>query len=94
MGRMKQGLGNAVSLKVCDYRRDLKRLTLASEYFGGGFPRDVWVRSHKTGQMVHFVSMPRDHPRFSEDCWDGEEAHYVPSPPIETVEELVVYHAY
>lgn len=87
-------MNNVIGLEVCDYRKSIKRLSLASEYFGGAFPRELWVRSHKTGQLVYFVPMPADHTRFDEDQWDGEEAHYVPSPPHNNVEELVIYHAY
>lgn len=81
-----------ISLQVCKYIKERKQIIVSTRYFGDGYPKWLYVRSHKTREMIRFVTMPQEHPRYDHDGWDGEEAHYVPEHQIDTVDELIIAH--
>lgn len=82
----------SVSLERCEYHRDQKRLSLASEYFG--MPHRFEVVSHKTGKVVTFVPVTESDPLFDQDQWDGEQQIYRPVTDIPNVDHLVIYNQY
>ena len=81
-----------VSLDRCEYIKGQKQLRLASEYFG--MPERFEVVSHLTNRIVEFMTVPRGHPLYDEDGWDGEMCVYQPVDHLKNVESLVIYHAY
>jgi hypothetical protein len=79
-------------LTSCEYRKEMKCLTLASEYFG--MPSKFELVSNHTGKRVIFTTVMPGDPLFSEDHWDGEQQIYRPSEALPNVEYLVIYHQY
>lgn len=82
----------AIPLKLCEYNKATKTLLLASEYWGGGFPNEVDIKSHHTGKTVHFVRVDEHSPFWDQDGWDGEQMVYVPTEPVPNVVKMAVYH--
>lgn len=78
-----------VSLELCEYNRDQKRLSLPSEYFG--MPLRFRVVSHKTGKSVTFAPVTENDPLFDQDQWDGVQQIYRPVDKLPNVEYLVIY---
>lgn len=83
-----------VSLKYCSYDKNRKTLTLASEFFGGRFPSQFFVRSHHTGKDVRFTTVGPEDKLFDQDQWDGEMQIYRPVGNVTNVDYLVVRHEY
>jgi hypothetical protein len=80
-----------VPLKMCEWNRVLKKLTLASEFCG--MPSELIVDS-PSGASIKFRPIGEDHPQFDQDQWDGEQMIYEPAVPIPNVEVLVIYNQY
>lgn len=80
-----------VPLKHCEWNRSTNFLTLASEFFGGSFPKEVTVESHHTGVQATFLPVQPGDPKFDEDQWDGEMMLYKSTSGIRTP-YLAVYH--
>lgn len=81
-----------ISLEYCEYDKKRKVLKLASEYYG--MPRSIFIRSHKTGKDVRFVSVGPEDKLFSPDQWDGEQQVYRPVGDVPSVDHLVIYNAW
>jgi hypothetical protein len=81
-----------VPLSLCEYNKDTKVLKLASEYFG--MPGEFFVRSEKTGKEVRFKCVDQHDILFNQDQWDGEQQVYRPIGNIDTVDHMVIYHAW
>ena len=64
-----------ISTADCDYNK--KTGTLVKPH-NAGFPREVFVESHRTQRVVRFVPIPMSHPMYDQDGWDGEQAVYQP----------------
>ena len=79
-----------VDLKLCEYHKDRKVLTLASEYFG--MPLTFFVRSHHTGREVRFVPVTPADVLFDQDGWDGEQQIYRPVGTVPGVDHMVIYN--
>ena len=79
-----------IDLKLCDYRKEQKCLTLASELMG--MPLTFKVRSHHTGRVVRFVPVNPADPLYDEDHWDGEQQIYRPVEKLPNVEYMVIYN--
>ena len=79
-----------VSLEVCDYNKQTKVLSLASEYVG--MPSTFFVKSHKTGKEFRFVAVGEYDVLFDEDGWDGEKQVYRPVGVCPSVDHMVIYH--
>ncbi len=79
-------------LSLCDFNKKTTRLLCASEYFAGGFPREIDVVSHYTGTVVKFKPVQPGHPEWDEDGWDGEQCVYAPVENVPNVKTLTVYH--
>lgn len=54
------------------YKKDAKCFILRD--FRGTFPKEVYVKSHKTGKVEKFSFNERD--AIQCEFWDGEESHY------------------
>ena len=80
-----------VPLKMCDWNKGAKRLTLASEFCG--MPSELIVDS-PSGTSVKFRRIGENHPQFDQDQWDGEQQIYEPCIPVPNIETLVIYHAH
>lgn len=83
---------NIVSLELCEYRKDLKQLRLASELMG--MPPKLSIVSNFTGRKVEFVPIGPEDPKWCPDSWDGEICMYRPVDKIPNVDYLVIYHQY
>ena len=81
-----------VDMKWCEFRKEQKCLTLASEYFG--MPAEFAVRSNHTGKVVTFKAVQPGDPLWDEDGWDGEQCVYRPTINIPNVEYMVIYNQY
>ena len=81
-----------ISLNLCDYNKDKKKLSFASEYFG--MPNEFFIQSHVTGRVVKFVPVQYGHRLFDEDGWDGEQRVYIPATPEMDcrVDHCVIYN--
>lgn len=64
-----------IDLALFEYSRARKTLQLSSEPYG--IPADFFVRSHKTGRVVHFV--PDIDDMMANEHYDGEAASYKPA---------------
>lgn len=82
----------SVELSLCEYNKNTKVLTLASEYFG--MPLTFIVKSHHTGKEVRFVPVNPADPLFDEDHWDGEQQIYRPVGNVPGVDHMVIYNQY
>jgi hypothetical protein len=67
--------GPVIDLALFDYSKKKHTLQISSEPFG--IPRDFFVKSHKTGRVVHFVSDEED--MLAHEFYDGEAASYKPA---------------
>lgn len=81
---------DTVSLEVCEYDKKHKVLKLASEYVG--MPRELFVRSHKTGKDVRFVVVGPEDVLFDQDQWDGEQQVYRPVGNVPSIDYMVIYN--
>lgn len=81
-----------LNTEYCDWQPRPRTLIASSRLFNGRFPAQILVKSHWSGRRILFVPMGPDHPRFDQDQWDGEEAHYVPTEAA-AVEELILVGA-
>jgi hypothetical protein len=81
-----------VELKLCEYDKKRKVLTLPSEYIG--MPLTFFVKSHHTGKEVRFVPVTPADILFDEDGWDGEQQIYRPLGNVPGVDHMVIYNLY
>lgn len=81
-----------VDLNLCEFRKERKCLTLASEYMG--MPAEFYVKSHYTGKKVLFKAVQPGDPLWDEDGWDGEQCIYRPTQPLPNVEYMCIYNQY
>jgi len=81
-----------VSLKLCDYDKQKKKLTLSSEYFGK--PPSFEVESHVTGARVKFIPVQPGDPLFCQDQWDGMQMIYRPVFDMKTVDHMVIFDTF
>lgn len=79
-----------ISLRLCEYNKDRKILTLASEHIG--MPRQFFVYSHHTDKEVRFVAVGPEDKLFDQDQWDGEQQIYRPVGVVPNVDYLMIYH--
>ena len=85
-------MSEKVSLQLCDFHKPSRKLTLASEYFAGGFPQEIEIHSHHTGRSVAFRPVQQGDPLWDEDGWDGEQCIYRPIQFVPNVDYLIVHH--
>ena len=81
-----------VGLEYCTYDKRGKKLILASEFFAGGFPREIELRSHYTGKVITFIPVQQGDELYDEDGWDGEQCIYRPIQFVPNVDYLIVHH--
>jgi hypothetical protein len=81
-----------VGLWRCEYRRDQRRLELASEYMG--MPQEFIVVSHVTGTRVKFTRVTEQDPLNDPDGWDGEQCIYRPVGLCPRVDHMIIYNQY
>lgn len=81
-----------VCLALCEYDKQRRVLTLASEYMGK--PREFFVRSNHTGKEVRFIAVGEHDVLFDQDGWDGEQQIYRPVGNVPTVDYMVIYNQY
>jgi hypothetical protein len=79
-----------VDLKLCEFNKKNRVLTLPSEYIG--MPSEFYVRSHHTGKEVRFVAVGPNDELFDEDGWDGEQCIYRPMGYVPNVDHMVIYN--
>lgn len=81
-----------INLAHCSFNKEAGHLTLSSEFFAGGFPAELIVRSHHTGNEVLFV---KDHAAAERnEWWDGEMYEYLPVGPTNNCSGLTILHTY
>jgi hypothetical protein len=81
-----------VDLSVCEFNKERRVLTLASECIG--MPREFMVKSHHTGKEIRFVAVGPEDKLFDQDQWDGEQQVYRPTSHSCNVDHMVIYHAH
>ena len=81
-----------IPLELCEYDKNRKVLTIASEYCG--MPSTFYVKSHKTGKVIRFIPVGEHDVLFNEDGWDGEQKIYRPLSDMRTVDHMVIYNAW
>jgi hypothetical protein len=84
----------AISLKLCSFDTDRKKLSASSSHFGGRFPSRFYVRSHFTDALVEFIPVTEDDPLFDQDQWDGEQMVYRPTTKTKNVDYFVMYNEF
>ena len=80
----------SVDLKLCEYDKNRKVLSLSSEYMG--MPLTFNVHSYHTGKIVRFVPVNAADPLCDEDGWDGEQQIYRPVGNVPGVDHMVIYN--
>lgn len=83
-----------VNLNQLQFNKKFSLLYIASEYFGGGFPREIVVHSDHSGRDVKFIMVPYGHELYDEDCWDGEQMVYIPTVHLPKITQLIVGHSF
>lgn len=81
-----------VPLEYCSFNQKAGVLVVASEFFGGTFPKEVSVKSNHTGNIVRFVQ--DEEAAVKAEFWDGEQCEYIPVDPTNNCNRLVVIHEY
>lgn len=87
---------NTISLKLFDYNKDKKQLSISSGHFKS-FPHVLTIKSHVTGKIVDCKPIGPEHPMFDEDQWDGEQMIYEPIPicanTCPNIKTVVIYNS-
>lgn len=73
--RNTSGLAPTINLALFEYIRKKHTLQISSEPYG--MPTEFFVRSHKTGRVVHFV--PDTDDMIANEFYDGEAVSYKPA---------------
>lgn len=81
-----------VSLKLCDYDKSRRVLSLASEFMG--MPLTFTVVSHKTGRSIRFVPVNPADVLYDWDQWDGEQQIYRPVEHCDRIDHMIIYNQY
>jgi hypothetical protein len=83
-----------IELRHCEYDKTRKVLKLSSELLAGGFPAQLFIKSHHTGKEVRFVPVGPEDRLFDQDFWDGEMCVYRPVGNVPNVDHMIIYHAW
>ena len=83
-----------IELRHCEYDKTRKVLKLSSEFLAGGFPAQLFVKSHHTGKEVRFVPVGPEDRLFDQDFWDGEMCIYRPVGNVPGVDHMIISHQY
>lgn len=78
-----------VSLEYFRHDKVRNTLYISSEYFAGGLPLEISVKSHHTGSIVKFVV--DEAAAEAAESWDGEMCEYIPTTQCR-IKCLVVHH--
>ena len=81
--------------KACKPTTGVGVLSASTEYLdfiGGGFPAELDVVSHVTGEIVRFRQVSYEDPWCDPDGWDGELMVYRPVKACKNVGKLVLSH--
>ena len=81
-----------IDLQDCSFNKETGRLTMSSELYCGGFPAELVVHSHHTGNDVVFVQ--DHHAAARNEWWDGEMYEYLPVDPTNNCSGLTIIHTY
>jgi hypothetical protein len=72
-----------ITTDQCDFYADTGSMTLSMHHLADegvtSFPRNLEIKSTRTGRTMAFKQIDQNHPRFDEDGWDGEMQIYEPS---------------
>lgn len=77
-----------VSLRVCEYDSQRRILKMSGEHVG--MPRQLMIRSHKTGRDVRFCAVGPHDILYDQDQWDGEQQIYRPMGMVDAVDHLII----
>lgn len=82
-----------VSLKKFEYAKNTGTLTSGTISCNlSGFPREIDVVSHHTGEIIRFRQVSYEDPWCDHDFWDGEMMVYRPVTAVKNVGKLVLGH--
>ena len=83
-----------ITLDQCVWDRQHNRLVISSTVFTGGFPRQFFVHSPRTGMTVRFGTIGPEDRLYDHDGWDGEQAIYRPIGVVPRIDHAVVTHMF
>lgn len=83
-----------ITLDQCVWDREHNRLVISSTVFTGGFPRQFFVHSERTGTTVRFGTIGSEDLLYDHDGWDGEQAIYRPIGTVPGIDHAVVTHMF